>query len=94
MSAGATAQVSALAYCHERKVFHRGVRAANVLLDAGRRNCKLADFSAAVRTTAVVLTTPSTNELKYQPPEVATGGAYSPAAADARLQVSSGADPL
>ena len=75
--------LSALSYCHERQVFHRAVRASNVLLDAGRRNCKLADFSAAVRTTALSLTAPSTNELRYQAPEVATGAPYSGGAADA-----------
>lgn len=75
--------LSALAYCHARQVFHRAVRASSVLLDAGRRNCKLADFSAAVRTTAASLTAPSTNELRYQAPEVATGSPYNGGAADA-----------
>lgn len=74
---------SALAYCHQRLVFHRGVRASNVLLDAGHRNCKLADFSSAVRTTSNSLTALSTNELFYQAPEVATGRAYQGAAGDA-----------
>ena len=48
-----------------------------------RRNCKLADFSSAVRTTSAKLTAVSANEVHYQAPEMVTGGAYRGAAADA-----------
>ena len=59
------------------------MRAANVLLDASFRNCKLSDFSSAVRTTSAALTAVSANELNYQAPELVTGGVYQGAAADA-----------
>jgi serine/threonine protein kinase len=65
--------MSALAYCHERRVIHRDMKPDNILLDARRENLVLCDFGMA-RTFAPGKS--YTNEcvsVWYRPPEILLG---------------------
>lgn len=41
--------LTALDYIHERKIAHRDIKSANILVCENLRNCKLSDFGIAVR---------------------------------------------
>jgi cyclin-dependent kinase 2 len=69
--------LNGLAYCHQRRLFHRDLKPQNLLIDMRNNRVKIADFGLA-RTLDISLR-PYTNEvvsLWYRPPEILLGSNY------------------
>lgn len=74
--------LSALSYCHERKIAHHDLKLGNVLLDE-RGRVKLADFGISVRTNNVgELIQSYAGSIQYESPEILNKRPHDPFKSD------------
>ena len=65
--------LSALAFCHERRIIHRDMKPDNILMDAPRRLLKIADFGMARTIVPNTAYTERCVTAWYRPPEIILG---------------------
>ena len=71
--------LSAISYCHQRKVAHRDIKPANIFIEENGR-CVIGDFGLSC--IEIEKATQFCGSLAYKPPEILQKRAYNPLAAD------------